>query len=106
MLYKRKSADRTLAALSHQSYSPNPYAWQPQQNMSPYINTNASIQQSYTMPPHPSQIQIPPPPPAPGPQPHSSQVSAMSRGSGTFMGGRNERASQSDQHNQSAQGPP
>ena len=108
-LYKRQSANHTLASVAHQPYSPKLYAWQPQQNMqavTPYINTNASIQQSYTMPPYPSQIQIPPPPPAPGAQLQSSQVSAMSRGSGTFMGGRNERAAQSDRHNQHAQGAP
>ena len=101
-LYKRESADRTLAALSHQSYSPNQYALQHQQIAPPYVNTNASVQQTYTIPPYPSQIQIPPPPPATGAQLQSSQVSAMSRGSGTFMGGRNERAAQSDRHNQGA----
>ena len=105
-LYKRESADRTLAALSHQAYAPNPYNWQHQQHAQPYVNSHASIQQSYTMPPYPSQIQIPPPPPAPGPQPQSLQVSAMSRGSGTFMGGCNERAAQSNRHNQHEQGAP
>ena len=57
------------------------------------------------MPPYPSQVHTPPPPPTTNAQPVSSQVSEMSRGSGTFMGGRNERAMQGNRHNQGHQAP-
>ena len=63
-------------------------------------NTHASIQQTYIILPYPSQIQVIPPPPPPSEQTETSQVIKLSRGSGTFMGGRNERAMQIQHHNQ------
>ena len=108
-IYMRQYVDRTLSSIAHQHYSQNQYAWQPPQHIqaaTPYVNTNASIQKSYLMPPYPSQVQIPPPHIAPPPEnnPHSSLVSEMSRGSGTFMGGLHETASQSRRHNQGGHG--
>ena len=110
--YKRQSAERIIASLNaqhqiDQSYNHNNYSWQPQQYIqaaTPYINTNASIQQNTAMPPLPLQVVLPPPPPT-NPQPLSSQISEMSRGSGTLMGGRNERMLQSNRHNQGSQHP-
>ena len=112
--YKRQSAEKTIASMNaqqqvNQSYLNNNYSWQPQhqiQAAAPYTNTNASIQQSYATPQLPSQVLLPPPPPpAFNDQLNSSQVSEMSRGSGTFMGGRNERALQGNRHNQGGQNP-
>ena len=74
------------------------------QGTMPLNNTHASIQQNYTIPPYPSQIHVIPPPHPHHVQTGTSQVSELSRGSGTFMGGRNERAMQSQRHNQGGDG--
>ena len=105
--YKMQKAQSTIATLNAQMHTANSYASIPSNyppGTIPLNNTHASIQQTYTIPPYPSQIQvIPPPPPLPE-QTGTSQVSELSRGSGTFMGGRNERAMQSQRHNQGGYG--
>ena len=68
--YKKQISDRKIASLNahmqiDQSYTHNDYSWQPPQftqAATPYINTNASIQNNYDISPLPLQIPLPPPP--------------------------------------------